>query len=96
MDELEVRDILRDSSFPYLAAFEGEWIDADRRTLSFDEMGREHLQSCLKMLKKQKYTIEHGFFLEGVDFDEEKYEDIVEITKKLYCKKVEELKEYLG
>lgn len=95
MDELTLRGILEESSFPYLAAYEEEWIDAHGKTISFDEMGKLHLMNCYKMLERQKKTIERGRFLQGVKFNKSQYDDIVEMTKELYYKKMDELKNYL-
>lgn len=95
MDEYEVREVLKKSSYPFLAAYNNEWIDSDGKELSFDDMGRTYLKNCYKMLQEQKYGIEHGFFLEGVKYDEAKYEEIVETTKRLYYAKTDELKNYL-
>lgn len=96
MDEFEVRELLKKSSYPFLAAYSNEWIDSDGRKLSFDDMARKHLENCYNMLQEQKYGIERGFFLGGVKYDESKYEEIVEITKRLYYAKMEELMNYLN
>ena len=54
MNEFLLRGMLEESDYPYLAAYEEEWIDAHGDTKSFDEMGKIHLQNCYRMLKKQK------------------------------------------
>lgn len=97
MDELEVRELLKKTSFPFLAAYEEEWINAEGKTLTFDEMGKSYLESCRNYLKKQKGNIDRGFFLQGakVIYDESQYENIVDITKKLYERKLKELDNYL-
>ena len=66
MEEFEVRELLKKSSYPFLAAYSNEWIDSAGRELLFDEMGKTYLQNCYKMLQEQKYSIERGFFLEGI------------------------------
>ncbi len=95
MDELTLRSILGEKGFPYLTAYEKEWIDADGKTKSFDEMGKTYLENCYKMLERQKRTIERGLFLEGVEFEESQYDDIVEMAKELYDNKMKELRDYL-
>lgn len=96
MDELDVRKLLERTSYPFLAAYENEWINADGDTLTFDEMGKKYLRNCYGYLLEQKESIERGFFLQGVKFDKNQYEDIVSITIKLYNKKIKELKKHIG
>ncbi|MDE6960851.1 MAG: hypothetical protein K2P27_08320 [Lachnospiraceae bacterium] len=95
MNEFLLRGMLEESDYPYLAAYEEEWIDAHGDTKSFDEMGKIHLQNCYRMLKKQKRAIERGFFLKGIAYEESQYDEIVSMTTALYNKKVKELVEYL-
>lgn len=95
MEEYEVRELLEKTNFPFLAAYHNEWINADRKRISFDEMGKSYLKNCYKMLQKQRYSIEHGFFLAGVEYDKEQYDEIVDITNRLYNDKMEEIKNYL-
>lgn len=90
-----VRELLRESTFPYLAAYEYEWIDSDRKNREFDEMGKAHLKMCLNMLIKQKYIIERGIVLQGLEYDKNQQTVILGIVKELYMNKVEELKKYL-
>lgn len=90
-----VRELLRASTFPYLAAYENEWIDSDRKNREFDEMGKTHLKSCLNMLIKQKSIIERGIVLQGLEYDKNQQPVILGIVKELYMNKIEELKKYL-
>lgn len=94
MDIETVRDLLRESTFPYLAAYENEWINSEG-TIEFDEMGKKHLKNCLAMLEEQRYTVEHGFVLENLEYDKAQYNEILNTVKELYYKKIEEIKKYL-
>lgn len=96
MDELNVRKLLEKTSYPFLAAYENEWINADRKTLTFDEMEKEYLEHCYRYLLKQKESIRRGFFLQGVKFDKNQYKNIISITMELYNQKVRELEKYIG
>ncbi len=95
MEEYEVRELLEKTNFPFLAAYHNEWIDAERKRMSFDEMGKSYLKNCYKMLQKQKYNIERGFFLDGVEYDKTQYDEIVDTTNRLYNDKMEEIKKSL-
>lgn len=95
MDELSVRILLEKTSFPYLAAYPNEWIDADGKRKTFDEMGKNYLKNCYIMLQKQKYNVEHGYCLQGVKYNKTQYKEICEIIKKLYNDKVSEIENYL-
>lgn len=95
MDESDVREKLLKSSYPYLAAFENEWIDAELKTMSFDEMGKTYLQRCYNMLEPQKYDVEHGFVLKEIKVKKSQEDKASEIIKDLYYRKIKELKEYL-
>lgn len=96
MDEIDIRELLKKTSYPFLAAYENEWINADGHTLSFDEMGKKYLKNCYKYLLEQKENIERGFLLQGIKFDKNQYENIMRTTIEFYNKKINELKIYIG
>lgn len=96
MDEFDIRELLKKTSYPFLAAYENKWIDADGKTHSFDEMGKKYLKNCYKYLQEQKENIERGIFLQGIKFDRNQYKNIMRTTMELYNKKINELKEYIG
>ena len=96
MDEFDVRELLKGTSYPFLAAYENEWIDAYGSVFTFDEMGKKYLKNCHKYLLEHRENIERGFFLQGIKFDKNQYENILRIAIELYNKKINELKKYIG
>jgi hypothetical protein len=96
MDEFDVRELLKETSYPFLAAHENEWINSEGNILSFDDMSKKYLENCYKYLLEQKEKIKKGFFLQGVKYDKSQYENIVDITNELFERKVSELKKYIG
>lgn len=96
MNELGVRELLKKTSYPFLAAYENEWIDSDKKLLQFDDMSKKYLQNCYKYLLERKEDIERGFFLQGIEYDKGQYENIVSITSELFERKVREIKQYIS
>ena len=95
MDEFDVKELLKECDLFYLTAYKNEWIDAEEKRLHFDDMSMKHLKNCHKMLKEQKEYIELGFFLQYVKYDKSKRKEIIEITKKIYYNKIEEIENYI-
>ena len=89
MIDTELEEVLKKAGYPYLTAPEDEWIDASDKQLTFDEMGKSHLQNCLNMLKQQELSIGRGTFLP------ESMQDKIEVVKELYYNKIQELADYL-
>lgn len=98
MDEFEVREMLKETDIPFLAAGYNEWIGADRKLLSFDEMGKDYLENCYNYLVKQEDNITRGFSGNNRKrkFSEAEQREILKITNKLYKRKLNELKIYLN
>ena len=96
MDEVDVRELLEKTSYPFLAAYENEWINSEGKVLSFDDMDKKYLNNCYNYLLERKEQIKRGYFLQGVKFDRSQYENIVGITSELFERKVSELKKYIG
>lgn len=96
MDKFNVRELLEKTSYPFLVAYENEWINSEGKVLSFDDMSKKYLKNCYKYLLDQKEEIKRGFFLQGIKFDESQYKNIVDIASELYERKVSELKKYIG
>lgn len=96
MDEFDVRELLEKTSYPFLAAYENEWINSEGKVLSFDDMSKKYLKNCYKYLLVRKEEIKNGSFLQGVKYDKSQYQNIVDITNELFERKVSELKKYIG
>lgn len=96
MDEFDVRELLKKTSYPFLAAYDNEWINSEGNILSFDDMSKKYLNNCYKYLLDRKEDIERGFFLEGTKYDKSQYENILGITNELFERKVNELRKYIG
>lgn len=91
MNDLILRNILKESSMPYLAAPQGFWIDGDRNMWELTKMKKEYLVNCYKTLQRDVKNIGRGFFLGGVDFDMNNYDEIIRKANELCNKKINEL-----
>ena len=98
MDDLLLRELLKDSCCPFLAAYENEWINGNGEVLTFDEMKKrdnKYLENCFNYLIRQKDTVERGSFLSGMKYDKKLYAEIVSEARILYLKKLKELNDYI-
>lgn len=91
----EVQELIQESSYPYLGADKDMWINADGVHVYIGNMSYEYIKNSYDLLKRQEHDIKRGYFLQGVKYDKNKYNDIVELAIQLYEKKLQELKERL-
>ena len=92
MLEKELFSILRESSYPFLAAPKGTWIDGNDEELLLQEMKPQRIRNCYKYLLKQKADIKRGCFFEApTSFSEAEYDHIIATVMNLYEKKLSEL-----
>lgn len=57
--DLEIEELLLETSFPFLAASEGKWIGSDGKTLLYRQMSLEYLENALRYLQKYENGLEH-------------------------------------
>lgn len=98
MTEKNFRDIIvnSNSSYRFLGAEEGCWLGVDEYgkecEYNIAEMPQDYKDNCIKYLSKHEENIKRGFFLEGVNFKKEEYEDLVQLGCAAMKQKIWELK----
>lgn len=92
MNEAEFREMILDSSSPYLIARKGMWINANRDEIFLADMDQEYKENCYYLMLKEWRNIDSGSFLSGFTFDGNDYNEIMNRVRVLYMAKLCELK----
>lgn len=91
MEKLNMQNIIRESSSPYLAAPKGYWINADGIEIAISEMGETYCERCLKLLENQEQGIKCGFFLDGLGCSDLEKSEIIDYALAVLEEKKREL-----
>lgn len=93
MDENKIKEIIRESSSPFLVAAKGKWINGDSNVLVIKDMDSEYKNNCLKYLKnKIKPNIKHGDFISGIKgVNKSDVNEIIQYAEILCDQKINEL-----
>lgn len=106
LDDWEINKLLLETSFPFLAASEGHWINGEGQKLSYRQMSLEYLERSLAYLKKFEEGLEDALVndLKAAikNLSKEKrekclseFEELLEYCRELYEDKKNELEELL-
>lgn len=87
----DFKQIILNSSSPYLIAPKGVWINGNRDQLFLEEMDQGYMKNCYEMLIREKESIKYGYFLNGVSFNQADLKEIVSKAMELYDVKLQEL-----
>jgi len=91
MDYNKMKTIIKESAAPFLTANKGMWIGADGIEISFDTMDKGYKENCYNYLKRDKYTIETGGFINSRQLTPNESEELVSFAMTLYYEKLAEL-----
>ena len=95
MTSKEIREFIRQTCCPFLAARKGYWIggmDVRQRKIKGKNF---YLENAYNYLIKQEYSIKSGEFLDGELYDKKYKQQIIEWASKAYDRKVKELEEVM-
>lgn len=95
MTSKEIREFIRQTCCPFLAARKGYWIgamDARQRNIKGKNF---YSENAYNYLIKQEYSIKSGEFLEGEQYDKKYKQQIIEWASKAYDRKVKELEKVM-
>lgn len=96
MTDKEIRELIKQTDCPFLAARKGYWIGADSPKEIF-MMGKDfYRENAYKYLKNQEYHIKRGLFLSEVRYDRKNEKQIVDWASDAYDRKIKELEEAIG
>ena len=97
MTEEKFREIIlnSNSSYKFLRAGQGYWLGVNEK--GEDEfyyiptMGKKYKENCINYLKQHSNNIRKGFFLEGVVFKKEEYNELLQLGCDAMEQKIREL-----
>lgn len=96
MNNKEIRDFIKQTCCPFLAARKGYWISAESPKEKYMKGKNFHLQNAYKYLKSQEYSIKRGMFLQGLKYDIRHKEQIIDWASEAYDRKIEELEDAMN
>ena len=96
MTNKEIRDFIKQTCCPFLAARKGYWITGDSTKEKYMKGKKFHLNNAYNYLKRQEFSIKHGEFLCGEKYDKRYKKQIIDWASKAYDRKIEELEEALN
>lgn len=91
MSDKEIRDFIKQTCCPFLAARKGYWISADSPKEKYMKGKKFHLQNAYKYLKSQEHSIKRGAFLAGMNYDIRYKKQIINWASAAYDRKIVEL-----
>ena len=96
MTNKEIRDFMKQTCCPFLAARKGYWIGADSKKEKSMKGKTFYLDNAYNYLKNQESNIKKGRFLSGKKYDKESKQQIIDWAIKAYDRKIKELEEVLS
>lgn len=91
MTDKEIRDFIKQTCCPFLAARKGYWIGADSSKEKYIKGKNFYCETAYKYLKGQEYSIKRGLFLQGLEYDISCKKQIIDWASAAYDRKIQEL-----
>lgn len=88
---IELKQLILNSSAPFLIASRGMWINSDGNELYFNEMDQAYKRNCYNLLVREEKNIESEFYKVLGSVDEVRRQEILNKVKELYYAKLREL-----
>ena len=95
MTSKEIRDFMKQTCCPFLAARKGYWIGAGSEKEKSMKGKNFYPDNAYNYLRSQESNVKKGRFLSGEKYDKECRQQIVEWATKAYDRKIKELEDVL-
>ncbi len=95
MNEFMRRIVNSHSSYKFLGAEKGKWIDSNDKKINISDMNYDYISNSMKYLEKSMHGFKYGTFLAGMDYDSSEWDEMVQLAIKAAVDKLEELKQAL-
>lgn len=96
MTDKEIRNFIKQTCCPFLAARKGYWIGADSPKEKYMKGKKFYCENAYNYLKRQEFSIKSGKFLSGQKYDRSYQKQIIDWASEAYDRKINELKEVLN
>lgn len=96
MNDMEIRNFIKQTCCPFLAARKGYWIGGDSTKEKYMKGKNFYGDNAYNYLKKHEYSIKSGEFLGGENYDKKYRHKIIDWASAAYDRKVKELEEALN
>lgn len=96
MTNKEIRNFIKQTCCPFLAARKGYWIGGDSPKEKSMKGKKFYPENAYKYLKKHEFSIKSGEFLCGEKYDKKYKTKIIDWGSKAYDRKIKELEEVLN